>query len=569
MQTLKGIAVSSGVAIAKIHHLAETTQMSLKKFSTDKNVELNRFNETIKEAVSQLELLTLQSKTKIGQEHAEIFSAQTLMLKDPMLIERVTDKIMNHQLDAAYAFRQTMSEFIDMFEISDNLYIKERILDLKDVTKRVLDIFSQKEMIQQPKYDMILVAKDLLPSETLHLDTRYIKGILTQFGSKTSHSAILSRHLGIPSISNIDVTGLEENAVVIMDGKKGLVIIHPTEEVLTYYEDLKEKIRLEKEKFSVVKDLKIVTKDHKHIPILANIGTLDDIDESIHFGADGIGLLRTENQYMEQNDFPTEDELFEFYQKISERYQDKKIVVRTLDIGGDKNLSYLNIRKEANPFLGNRAIRYSLSYPALFKTQLRAILKANKHQNLSIMFPMISTIDELRQAKSILHDAISSLKEEFIEVIMPPLGIMVEVPSTAIGIEKFLKEIDFISIGTNDLIQYLFAADRMNDKVSYLYQPYNPILLKLIKDIVDKAHEFGIMVSVCGEMAANLKQAFLLIGLGIDALSMHSNVIPEIKYQFQQTYLSDLKSLANQALQLETNIEVHDLVDEYLKKLLI
>ena len=547
MQTLKGMAVSSGVAIAKIHHLAETTQMSLRKFSTDKNLELVRFNETMKEAVSQLELLTLQSKTKIGQEHSEIFSAQTLMLKDPMLIERVTEKITKHQLDAAYAFRQTMSEFIDMFEISDNLYIKERILDLKDITKRVLDIFNQKENINQPKYDMILVAKDLLPSETLHLDTRYIKGILTQFGSKTSHSAILSRHLGIPSISNIDVTGLEENAVVIMDGKKGLVIIHPTEEVLTYYEDLKEKIRLEKEKFSVVKDLKIVTKDHKHIPILANIGTLDDIDESIHFGADGIGLLRTENQYMEQNDFPTEDELFEFYQKISEHYQDKKIVVRTLDIGGDKNLSY----------------------PALFKTQLRAILKANKHQNLSIMFPMISTIDELRQAKSILHDAISSLKEEFIEVIMPPLGIMVEVPSTAIGIEKFLKEIDFISIGTNDLIQYLFAADRMNDKVSYLYQPYNPILLKLIKDIVDKAHEFGIMVSVCGEMAANLKQAFLLIGLGIDALSMHSNVIPEIKYQFQQTYLSDLKSLANQALQLETNIEVHDLVDEYLKKLLI
>lgn len=565
---IQGVKISGGYATAMIHHINDIPALLVEKFGKGETFELERFTQAKIKASAELELLSKTSIARIGEEHASIFLAQKMMLEDPTVSDLVIKKIKEEHLNASFAFKQTMSEMIDLFEISDNLYIKERILDLKDITKRMIEILSNEDsnnhLIER---DVIIVTDDLTPSETMNLDTRYIKGIITKNGSKTSHMAILARHLGIPAVSGIDVTLLPENALIIIDGELGLIIVSPTENDIKKYEQ-KQKVLLDRQKiFNELVNLKGQTKDLHGVNIYANIGSDTDIDHAISHGAKGIGLLRTENQYMEAKAFPSEVDLTKFYQMTANAFRDSSVVVRTLDIGGDKNLSYLNIKPEQNPFLGNRAIRYSLSYPALFKSQLRAILLANQHKNLSIMFPMISTLDELLKAKEILLEAIHSLKEEFIEVNIPKVGMMVEVPSAAIGIEKFIPHLDFVSIGTNDLIQYMFAADRMNDKVSYLYQPYNPILLKTIKNIVDKAHQFGIIVSVCGEMAAQVKQALLLVGLGVDTLSMNANSIPEIKYMLSLAQFKDLKKVSNKALKLDTNSEVHDIMNEYIKKL--
>ncbi len=567
-KSIKGTKISGGYAHALIHHLNETPSLLIEKSGKGESFEIERFTQAKNKAREELDLLAKASVTRIGEEHASIFLAQKMMLEDPVVLELVTKKIKEEHVNATFAFKQTMSEMIDLFEISDNLYIKERILDLKDITKRMIQILSNEDKPHSLILkDVIIVTDDLTPSETMNLDTSYIKGIVTKNGSKTSHMAILARHLGIPAISGIDVGLLPENGSLIIDGEAGEVILMPSDEVILTYQ-LKQKALLEKQsKFNELINLDGQTKDLHHVNIYANIGSTSDINHALEHGAKGIGLLRTENQYMESKQFPTEKELTEFYQKTSNAFKESTVVIRTLDIGGDKNLDYLNMKPEQNPFLGNRAIRYSLSYPTLFKTQLRAILLANKNENLSIMLPMVSTLEELKQAKAILDDAVYSLKEEFIDVKTPKLGMMIEVPSAAFGIEKFVPFIDFVSIGTNDLIQYMFAADRMNDKVSYLYQPYNPILLATIKNIVDKAHEFGIIVSVCGEMASQVKQALLLVGLGVDTLSMNANSIPEIKYMLSKVSYKALKTVAKQALTLDTNEVVHDLMNEFTKKL--
>lgn len=568
MHKQKGLPTSGGIAIAQIHHLYETPTLVLEKQGKGIRFELNRLNSALATAKDELNTLALHAKTRVGEEQASIFSAQSLMLADPMILELAAKKIETESLNAAYAFRTTISEMVDLFEASENLYIKERIIDLKDITKRVLHILSgSKEQTELINKDIILVAEDLMPSLTISLDTKFIKGIVTQSGSKTSHSAILARHLGIPAISGVDVAKLSENTLAIIDGSTGDIITNPNDEVVQSYQQKQSEIIKRKIVYNALKNKDGVTLDGKGVVISANIGNIQDLENAHLEGAKGIGLLRTETQYMELDDFPTEEDLVSFYKAVTTAFKNGKVVARTLDIGGDKDLPYLNNRNELNPFLGNRAIRYSLTYPGLFKTQLRALLQAGSHQNLSIMFPMISTIDELRDAKKILDEAKTSLEEEFFDVETPKVGIMIEVPSAALFVDRLAKEVDFVSIGTNDLIQYLFAADRMNEKVSNLYQPYHPVVLKVIKQVVDAAHKHGVTVSVCGEMAGHPKQALLLVGLGVDELSMNANSIAETKYLISKSNYKDLKDLTNQALDLETNDQVHQLIDTYTKKL--
>jgi len=568
MIKIKGNGVSGGIAIAKLHHFKSSDLSAVKKYAPDKVAEIKRLEDALILADKELETLIKQATSRIGTEHAMIFSAHQMMLKDPEMRKNAFVKINDFNLDAAFAFKQTMSDMIDLFELSDNAYIKERISDLEDITHRVLNILSDKdETIYSFEQDVILAAIDLLPSQTMHLDIKHIKGIVLEKGSKTSHSAILARNLGIPAITGVDVSDLNEDALVVMDGKLGELILEPTTDIIqTYQEKLDDQLGLQKV-YEAYKEKPAVTTDKHILRLAANIGVALDLDEALHVNADGIGLFRTENQYLESNDFPTEKELYDVYIKTSEAFANNEIIIRTLDIGGDKNLSYLNMRKELNPFLGNRAIRYSLSYPSLFKTQLRAILQANVHSNLKIMFPMISTLNEFLEAKRILDETIIELTKNGHQINQPSVGMMVEVPAAAIGIEKFLPHIDFLSIGTNDLIQYMFAADRMNERVAYLYQPYNPILLRTIKSVIDKANKHGIIVSVCGEMAGHKAQSLLLIGLGVTHLSMHANLILENKYMISKTNYKLLKKLANKALKLDHNYEVKQLIDTYIKGL--
>ncbi|VEU82124.1 phosphoenolpyruvate--protein phosphotransferase [Acholeplasma hippikon] len=566
----QGLSVSTGVAIARIHHLFDLPQVVIEKRGKGLAFEQERLKNALAEAVKELEALANHAKEKVGHDESNIFNAQALMLKDPMVLDVSFKKLEKHNYNAPYAFRTTMSEMIDLFEVSDNLYTKERVSDLKDITKRVLNILSEKkEDLKEINEDVILVAEELYPSITVQLDKTHIKGIITERGSKTSHSAILARQLGIPAITGVKVSEFIEGEIAIIDAKKGLVILNPSVSYIENYLSIVKNIEAQNELYMKTKDLPAKTMDGKEIKLNANIGSVDDLVHAHSFGADGIGLLRTENQYMESTNFPTEEELYTFYKEALEEFKDSKVVVRTLDIGGDKDVAYLNRKQEVNPFLGHRGIRYSLGYPSLFKTQLRALLRASNYGNLNVMFPMISTVDEVLEAKKIIKEAKESLHEEFVEVKSPKIGIMIEVPSAALFVDRFSKHIDFVSIGTNDLIQYLFAADRMNDKISYLYQPYHPVLLETIAKIVKDAHKNGIKVSVCGEMAGHPKQALLLLGLGVDELSMNAIQIPEIKYLISKTNALDLEKLARKAVKLDTNKEVQELIEKYIEKLAI
>ncbi|HHX76451.1 MAG TPA: phosphoenolpyruvate--protein phosphotransferase [Acholeplasmataceae bacterium] len=565
---LKGIGISKGIAIAKLHHFKPKSLTSFKTYATNQQEEVKRFESALKKGDAQLEKLVMQAKERIGEEHAQIFSAQQMMLKDPELSKNVLVKINDFNLSAPYAFKQAMSEMIAQFELSENVYILERISDLEDITDRILNILlGQDDMRYTFDEPVILLAIDLLPSETMHLDTKYIQGIITEKGSKTSHTAILARNLGIPAVTGLDISSLESGKVAILDGGSGIVYANPDENTFIKYQEKQQKLLNLQSLYKEIKDDPAKTNDGHEVYLAANIGVISDLKEALDANAFGIGLLRTENQYLESDDFPTEDELLNFYLKVSDTFKGKTVTIRTLDIGGDKNLSYLNIRKETNPFLGNRAIRYSLSYPSLFKTQLRAILKANTHNNIQMMFPMISTLKELLDAKDILNETYEEIIKEGNQISYPKIGMMVEVPSVAVGIEKFLPYLDFISIGTNDLIQYFFAADRMNERVAHLYQPYNPIFLNTLKSIIDKANKHGIIVSVCGEMAGHFAQSLLLIGMGVKHLSMHSNLILENKYLISKTNYHDLQNIVEEALVLDHYDEVENLLNNYIKGL--
>ncbi|MFJ7829879.1 phosphoenolpyruvate--protein phosphotransferase [Peribacillus sp. NPDC097284] len=572
MSTLiSGIAASSGIAIAKAYRLIEPELSVEKRSIEDVEAEVTRFKEAIQKSTSELEIIRNKAEQDLGADKAAIFDAHLLVLSDPELLNPVQDKIKSENINAESSLHEVASMFITMFEQMDNEYMKERAADIRDVTKRVLSHLlgihiPNPSMIAE---EVIIIAEDLTPSDTAQLNPMYVKGFTTDIGGRTSHSAIMARSLEIPAVvgTKTVTASIENGDLVIIDGLNGEVHINPTPELVQRYEEMQKKYALQKAEWAKLVHEQTVTKDGHQVELAANIGTPKDLDGVHKNGGEGIGLYRTEFLYMGRNEMPSEEEQFEAYKTVLEGMAGKSVVVRTLDIGGDKELPYLQLPKEMNPFLGYRAIRLCLNEQEIFRIQLRALLRASIYGNLKIMFPMIATLTEFREAKAVLEEVRQELLEKDIPVAEKiEIGIMVEIPSTAVMADIFAKEVDFFSIGTNDLIQYTMAADRMNERVSYLYQPYNPAILRLVKMVIDAAHKEGKWAGMCGEMAGDEVAVPILIGLGLDEFSMSATSILKARSLIRKLSLEEMKKLSQDVLMMDTNEQVKEAVLEKVNK---
>lgn len=561
MANKQGIAASSGIAIAKAYRLA-TPDLSFEKVTIDNpNVEIERLNKALAVSTQELEKIKAHTKKEIGEEHAEIFSAHLLVLSDPELINPITEKIKSGNVMAETALDETANMFIDMFKNMDNEYMRERAADIHDVTKRVMAhllgvTFPDPALINEK---VIVIANDLTPSDTAQLNRQFVKGFATDIGGRTSHSAIMARSLEIPAVVGTkDITqAVSQDEMVIVDGLEGIVLVNPSDDELASYREKQDAFAKQKEEWAKLKDEPTFTKDGEQVELGGNIGTPEDVAGVLNNGGEAVGLYRTEFLYMGKNALPTEEEQYEAYKSVLEQMDNKPVVVRTLDVGGDKELDYLDMPKELNPFLGFRAIRFCLENEAVFRPQLRALLRASIYGNLKIMFPMVATLEEFRQAKTILLDEQEALKADGVKVSDDiEVGIMVEIPSTAILAKQFAKEVDFFSIGTNDLIQYTMAADRMNERVSYLYQPYHPAILTLLNNVIEAAHSEGKWAGMCGEMAGDSIAIPILLGLGLDEFSMSATSILPARTQMRNLSKVKLASYKDKLLAMGTAEEV-------------
>ncbi|WP_409324118.1 phosphoenolpyruvate--protein phosphotransferase [Staphylococcus haemolyticus] len=567
---INGIAASDGVAIAKAYLLVEPDLSFTNEKVTDTDAEIQKFRNALEASKIELTKIRNNAEKQLGPDKAAIFDAHLLVLDDPELIQPIEDKIANEKVSAPEALDEVTSQFITIFESMDNEYMRERAADIRDVSKRVLAHLLGVELPNPSMIDesVVIVGNDLTPSDTAQLNKEFVQGFVTNIGGRTSHSAIMSRSLEIAAVVGTKsiTKEVKQGDMVIVDGITGDVIVDPTEDELIAYQNKRERFFEDKKELQKLRDAETVTIDGEHAELAANIGTPDDLYGVMENGAEGIGLYRTEFLYMGRDQMPTEDEQFEAYKKVLETMKDKRVVVRTLDIGGDKELPYLNLPKEMNPFLGYRAIRLCLDQQDIFRTQLRALLRASVYGKLNIMFPMVATINEFRDAKAILLEEKENLKNDGHDVSDDiELGIMVEIPSTAALADIFAKEVDFFSIGTNDLIQYTMAADRMSERVSYLYQPYNPAILRLVKQVIEASHKEGKWTGMCGEMAGDETAIPLLLGLGLDEFSMSATSILKARRQINGLSKNEMSELANRAINCATQEEVKDLVNNISK----
>ncbi|HGO3465913.1 TPA: phosphoenolpyruvate--protein phosphotransferase [Staphylococcus aureus] len=568
---IKGIAASDGVAIAKAYLLVEPDLTFDKNEKvTDVEGEVAKFNSAIEASKVELTKIRNNAEVQLGADKAAIFDAHLLVLDDPELIQPIQDKIKNENANAATALTDVTTQFVTIFESMDNEYMKERAADIRDVSKRVLSHILGVELPNPSMIDesVVIVGNDLTPSDTAQLNKEFVQGFATNIGGRTSHSAIMSRSLEIPAIVGTKsiTQEVKQGDMIIVDGLNGDVIVNPTEDELIAYQDKRERYFADKKELQKLRDADTVTVDGVHAELAANIGTPNDLPGVIENGAQGIGLYRTEFLYMGRDQMPTEEEQFEAYKEVLEAMNGKRVVVRTLDIGGDKELSYLNLPEEMNPFLGYRAIRLCLAQQDIFRPQLRALLRASVYGKLNIMFPMVATINEFREAKAILLEEKENLKNEGHDISDDiELGIMVEIPATAALADVFAKEVDFFSIGTNDLIQYTLAVDRMSERVSYLYQPYNPSILRLVKQVIEASHKEGKWTGMCGEMAGDETAIPLLLGLGLDEFSMSATSILKARRQINGLSKNEMTELANRAVDCATQEEVIELVNNYVK----
>lgn len=568
---LNGIAASNGIAIAKAYRLIEPELSTSKRTIEVPADEQARFRAAIETSKQELESIRDKAEKDLGADKAAIFEAHLLVLSDPELLTPIEDRIKTESINAEFALKETADMFVMMFEQMDNEYMRERAADIRDVTKRVL---AHLLGVQIPNPSMIaeeviVIAEDLTPSDTAQLNRQFVKGFTTDVGGRTSHSAIMARSMEIPAVvgTKAATAEIQNGDLVIVDGLTGVVHINPTPELVKRYEDEYTAYEAQKAEWAKLVNEPTVSVDGKQVELVANIGTPKDITGVIQNGGEGVGLYRTEFLYMGRDQLPTEDEQFEAYKAVLEGLSGKPVVVRTLDIGGDKELPYLNLPKEMNPFLGHRAIRLCLEEQEIFRTQLRALLRASSFGNLKIMFPMIATLGEFRQAKAILEEEKQELLKNGVSVSDHiEVGIMVEIPSTAVMADTFAKEVDFFSIGTNDLIQYTMAADRMNEQVSYLYQPYNPAILRLVKMVVDAAHKEGKWAGMCGEMAGDEVAIPLLLGLGLDEFSMSATSILKARSLITKLSQSEMESLAVSVLAMDTNDAVKAAVEDAVAK---
>lgn len=569
---LKGIAASDGVAIAKAYMLIEP-DLSFNKITVeDSDSEVERLAKALDKAKKELEMIRQKAVESLGEEEAQVFDAHLMVLSDPELIGSIESNIKDNKVNAESGLKEVTDMFIGMFEgMEDNPYMQERAADIKDVTKRVLSHLlgvklPSPSMINE---EVIVVAHDLTPSDTAQLDRKFVKAFVTDIGGRTSHSAIMARSLEIPAIVGTkEITAkVKDGDMIVIDGLEGDVLVHPADSDVKNYEAKAKAFADQKAEWNKLKNEATITLDGKHIELAANIGTPKDLVGVKDNGGEAVGLYRTEFLYMDSPDFPSEEDQFIAYKAVLEGMEGKAVVVRTMDIGGDKELPYLTLPHEMNPFLGYRAIRICLAQPDMFRTQLRALLRASVFGKLRIMFPMIATLGEFRQAKAMLMEEKAKLVSEGVAVADDiQVGIMIEIPAAAVIADKFAKEVDFFSIGTNDLIQYTMAADRMNERVSYLYQPYNPSILRLIKNVIDASHKEGKWTGMCGEMAGDQTAVPLLMGLGLDEFSMSASSILKTRSLMKRLDTTKMAELADKAINdCDTAEEVVALVESYTK----
>ncbi|MDK2918142.1 MAG: phosphoenolpyruvate-protein phosphotransferase system enzyme [Candidatus Petromonas sp.] len=566
-----GTGASPGIAVGKALVIKNEELVIEKKNIENIEEEKNRFEKAVEESKEQLLSIKEKASKELDEEKSAIFDAHIMVLEDPELISTTLNKIESEGLNAEYAFKEVIDQFISIFEAMDNEYMRERASDLRDVSNRVLRNLMGIKVIDLSVLDeeVILVADDLTPSETVTMDKEKVLGFLTNIGGRTSHTAIMARTLEIPAVVGLkDITEvLKEGDIVAFNGETGEIIINPSEEEIKHYKELKNKYDNDKKELEALKGQESITVDGRKVELAGNIGTPNDIDGLLKNDAEGVGLYRTEFIYMDRDSLPTEEEQFEAYKKVLEAMNPKPVVIRTLDIGGDKEVSYLNIDKEMNPFLGYRAIRLCLEQKDIFETQLRALLRASIYGNLKIMFPMISSLEELLEAKKVLEKVKKDLDNEGIEYASNiEVGMMIEVPSAAIISDILAKHVDFFSIGTNDLIQYTTAVDRMNEKIHHLYNPFNPAVIRLIKMVIDNGHKEGIWVGMCGEMAGDKKMIPLLLGLGLDEFSMSPiSILPARKLIKSLSY-EEMKKFADEILNMNTAEEIENFISNYFKQ---
>lgn len=564
---VKGIGASGGYGIGKVFKYEKVT-LTIEDYKIeDVEKEINTFHASIMQSEKELEQLKEKVRLSIDDAHAEIFEAHLQILNDPTVSDDVENAIREEKKNASFALEETIEKYVVMFESLDDAYMRQRAVDIKDVFFRVQCHLHQVHLtsladITEP---VIIVCDDLTPSDTAQLDKSLVLGFVTNIGARTSHSAIMARSLEIPAVlGTLNITEKVTNEdVLIIDGTNGEVLVNPDETLIQTYEQKISEHEAYQSFLSTYRDKETRTKCGRHITLAANIGSENDLEQVIKYGAEGIGLFRTEFLYMNSQELPTEEHQYDVYKKVLSKMKDKPVVIRTLDIGGDKHLPYLELPEEMNPFLGHRAIRLCFEKEEILRTQLRALLRASVHGQLKIMFPMIATIDEFLKAKDILLSVKKALLKENIEVSDAiEVGIMVEIPAAAVLADQFAKYVDFFSIGTNDLIQYTFAADRMNKQVAYLYQPFNPSLLRLIHMVAKAGHATGKWVGMCGEMAGDLLAAPLLVGLGLTELSMSATSILPIRKKLEDLSYDVLKEHAQNTLTYGTSFEVEKVIRE-------
>ena len=572
MVDLKGIGASPGIAVGKtLLKKEEKIEIDRKEISKEQvSQEIDKLHSALAEAKESLKELKAETAEKFGEEEAEIFGAHLMILDDPEVIPAFEEKIKNEKLNAAAAVKDVVDQYAAMFSAMEDEYLKERGADIKDVGKRIIKILlGVNTMAEKMEEEVIIIAEDLTPSDTAQLETDKVLAFVTKEGSRTSHTAIMARSLGIPAVVGMGeglLKEAEDGVEVIVDGSSGEVIFSPDAAVMTEYQEKLKDYEKEQERLQIFKDKKAVTKDGKEIEVVGNIGSTDDIKAVKEYGGEGIGLFRTEFLYMNRDRLPTEEEQFEVYKKAGEEMGDQPVVIRTLDVGGDKELPYLDFPEEMNPFLGYRAIRVCLERDDIFEPQLRALLRASAYANIKVMFPMISSVVELRTAKAKIAELKAELNEEgkaYNDEM--EIGMMIEIPAAVMTADQLAEEVDFFSIGTNDLIQYTIAVDRMNEKIAEMHTPYHPAVLRMVKKTIEAGHAKGIWVGMCGEAAGDELLLPFLLGAGLDEFSMSAVTILRIKELLTKWTEEEAEEKTKEVLELKTAEEVKDYLNKIKK----
>ncbi|MDZ5725219.1 phosphoenolpyruvate--protein phosphotransferase [Acetobacterium sp. K1/6] len=571
----EGIIAAPGIAIARalIYEKADV-KVSADHYE-DSDAEIKKFKQALDKSQSQLEEIRLKTVSELGKEEAAIFEAHEMILQDPEFVESVRAEIADNKVGAAYAVQIVTDRLVILFEQMNDPYFSARAADVKDVGNRVRNniLGIVRADLSKLKEDVIIIADDLAPSDTALMDKRKVRGFATNIGSRTSHTAIMARSLEIPAVLGLSDIDQKVNTgeMIILDGLNGRVTVNPDRYQIKEAEEDQRKYQAHLKELERIKDLEAITLDGRKVELVGNIGEPADIQGVLKNGGTGIGLYRTEFLYMNSDTMPGEDKQMAAYRSVLEAFPDGPVIIRTMDIGGDKKLPYLPLDDELNPFLGLRAIRLCFKEIKLLKTQLRAILRASVYGNAYIMFPMISNVDEVRQAKKILTACMAELDALQIAYRKDvKVGVMIEIPSAAITADIIAKEVDFFSIGTNDLCQYTIAVDRMNQAVSYLYDPFNPAILRLVKQVIQASeNQPGLFTGMCGEMAGDPLATLLLLGLGLHEFSMSALSIPQVKKIIRNVRYQDAKKIAAEALTLETGVAVMAHVLESMKKLKI